>query len=58
MASFNMWFSVHTVNKLWACQKGYGIEFCGALNGLHEMRMKALRTPNYRCIPHINIIQC
>ena len=38
-------------SKLWACQKGYGlmvIEFCSALNGLHEIHMKALRTP--RCI--------
>ena len=27
------------------------IEFCRALNGLHEIHMKALRTP--RCIAHL-----
>ena len=35
------------------------IEFCSALNGLHEIHMKALRTP--RCITHLNtraIRQC
>ena len=33
------------INKLWACQKAYGlmvIEFCGALTALHEIQMKAL----------------
>ena len=37
-------------------KKGYGlivIEFCSALNGLHEIHMKALRTP--RCITHLNM---
>ena len=29
------------------------IEFCSALNGLHEIHMKALRTP--RCITHLNM---
>ena len=27
------------------------VEFCSALNGLHEIHMKALRTP--RCITHL-----
>ena len=66
MASFSIWYSLYTVkrrsSKLWACQKRVwfdGIEFCSALNGLHEIHMKALRTP--RCITHLNmraIIQC
>ena len=29
------------------------IEFCSALNGLHEIHMQALRTP--RCITHLNM---
>ena len=29
------------------------IEFCSALNGLHEIHIKALRTP--RCITHLNM---
>ena len=29
------------------------IEFCSALNGLHEIHMKALRTPRF--ITHLNM---
>ena len=52
MTSFMICYSfkrlTDTNSKLWAYQKsvwfdGY-IEFCGALNGLHEIHMKTLRT--------------
>ena len=43
--------------KLWARVKKRvwydGYRICSALNGLHEIHMKALRTP--RCITHLNM---
>ena len=61
MASFSICYSLYTVKwfAVVSCgrvTKGYGlmvIEFYSALNGLHEIHMKALRTP--RCITHLNM---
>ena len=61
MASFSICYSLYTVKcfavvRCGRVKKGYGlmvIEFCSALNGLHEIHMKALRTP--RCITHLNM---